>query len=65
MSIICLLVFAGCSNLSEGPVVEAETASVAPAPTVTAELTNVIELGDNHLTFEIPQSWNAEFEDLT
>ena len=65
ISIVCVLVFAGCSNISDGPVAEAKTASVAPAPEVTEELTNVVELGDDHLTFEIPQSWNAEFEDLT
>ena len=63
-NVIGVLVFAGCSTISDGPVAETEIASVAPIPAETEEFTTV-DLGDGHLTFEIPQSWNAGFEDLT
>lgn len=60
-----MLVLAGCSGISDGPVHEAETASVAPTPAGAAEQSSQIDLGNGHLTFEVPQSWHAEFEDLT
>ena len=63
--LIGALAFAGCSSISDGPVTEAETASVAPTPAATEDLTTTVELGDGHLTFEIPETWDAEFEDLT
>jgi hypothetical protein len=59
------VVFASCANLSEAPVTNAETASVAPSPGVQDEPIDTVELGDGHLSFEIPQSWNTEFEDFT
>lgn len=65
MSISVVLVLAGCSSISDGRVHEAETASVAPTPAVTEEQISEIELGNGHLTFEVPESWHAEFEDLT
>src|SRR5699024_1194927 len=46
-------------------VTESETVSVAPTPPKAEQLSDAIELGDGHLTFEIPPTWNAEFEDLT
>ena len=58
-----VLAFAGCTSISDGPVTETETASVAPS--ATEKITNVVELGEGHLTFEIPQDWDAEFEDFT
>ncbi|GAA4479147.1 hypothetical protein GCM10023190_21700 [Enteractinococcus fodinae] len=63
--LIGALAFAGCASISDGPVTEAETASVAPTPAATEDLTTTVELGDGHLTFEIPETWDAEFEDLT
>ena len=63
--LIGALAIAGCSSISDGPVTEAETASVAPTPAATEDLTTTIELGDGHLTFDIPEAWDAEFEDLT
>lgn len=63
--LIGALAIAGCSNITDGPVTEAETASVAPTPAATEDLTTTVELGEGHLTFEIPEAWDAEFEDLT
>jgi|GEM_PF-6762184 len=64
-NILGAVVFASCANLSDAPVTEAETASVAPSPAVRDEPIDTVELGDGHLSFEIPQSWDAEFEDFT
>lgn len=64
-SAMVALVLAACSTTSDGSVAESETASAEPQPSPPQESTNVVELGDGHLTFEIPQSWEAEFEDLT
>ncbi len=63
--LIGVLAFAGCASISDGPVTEAHTASAAPSPAATEKLTNEVELGDGHLTFEVPETWDAEFEDLT
>lgn len=58
-----VLICAGCASISDGPVAETETASVAPSP--AEKVTNAVELGEGHLTFDIPETWNAEFEDFT
>src|SRR5690625_970045 len=63
-NILGAVVFASCANLSDAPVTEAETASVAPSPAVRDEPIDTVELGDGHLSFEIPQSWDAEFADV-
>ena len=63
--LIGALAIAGCSSISDGPVTEAETASWRRRRLQPRDLTTTVELGDGHLTFEIPETWDAEFEDLT
>lgn len=63
--LIGALAIAGCSSISDGPVTEAETASVAPTPAGIKDATTTVELGDGQLTFDLPEAWDAEFEDLT
>lgn len=62
---IAALVLVGCANTSHDEATDMATADTSPEPSPSEEPTNVVELGDGHLTFEVPRSWNAEFEDLT
>lgn len=69
MSIMLGLV--GCTAPDEGAPAKTGTASDAPElshaeeSSPTPEQTNLVELGEGHLTFEIPVSWDAELEDIT
>lgn len=72
MGVSTMLGLVGCTTPpDEGGSAKTGTASVAPepsppgTPSPTPEPTNLVELGEGHLTFEIPNAWDAELEDIT
>lgn len=63
-----MLVGVGCSPpeaMPESSPQPTEAATPEPTPTETLESTTTVELSDGYLTFEIPESWDIQIEDMT
>lgn len=65
ISVIFALASAGCSPSETVSKTPAELPARTSIPPETVEPKTSVELTDGHLTFEIPESWNAQIEDMT